>query len=282
MISAIAFIKAKKLSVSLYDIKQRLGITPSDADRTVPASTVTFPDIIAAQLDHEQAATPTSEKTVITRSERKLDILAKNPKVKYYAQHNTCALNIIQQFQHNNEMSFVMSSVAGNGKTFAVSAAIHEMLPWLKSTLSEFHMTVPVMWLTKDNAVLQTRYVAEELFGIKREDLLVVNYENLRSSAGIKEYLKWEVQSLEGIETEVISWRPGRQPALLVCDESHTVGNPNAKITKVLAAYVMTTRKPRLLLTSATVATRATELMLAMLKYEVTEEMILEIRKKIC
>ncbi len=282
MISAIAFIKAKKLSVSLYDIKQRLGLSPIEPDRAVAASTVTFPDIIAAQLDHEQAVLPTAEKTVITRSERKLDILAKNPKVKYYTQHNTCALNIIQQFQHNKEMSFVMSSVAGNGKTFAVSAAIHEMLPWLRSTLSEFHMTVPVMWLTKDNAVLQTQYVASEMFGIKREDLLVVNYENLRSASGIKEYLKWEIQSVEGTETEVISWRPGRQPALLVCDESHTVGNPNAKITKVLAAYVMTTRHPRLLMTSATVATRATELMLAMLKYEITEEQIIDIRTRIC
>ncbi len=282
MISAIAFIKAKKLSVSLYDIKQRLGLSPIEPDRAVAASTVTFPDIIAAQLDHEQAVLPTAEKTVITRSERKLDILAKNPKVKYYTQHNTCALNIIQQFQHNKEMSFVMSSVAGNGKTFAVSAAIHEMLPWLRSTLSEFHMTVPVMWLTKDNAVLQTQYVASEMFGIKREDLLVVNYENLRSASGIKEYLKWEIQSVDGTETEVISWRPGRQPALLVCDESHTVGNPNAKITKVLAAYVMTTRHPRLLMTSATVATRATELMLAMLKYEITEEQIIDIRTRIC
>jgi len=282
MISALAFIKAKKISVSLYDIKQRLGLSPTDADRAIAASTVNYPDIIAAQLDHEQAVIPAVEKTVITRSERKLDILAKNPKVRYYAQHNTCALNIIQQFQHNKEMSFVMSSVAGNGKTFAVSAAIHEMLPWLRSTLSEFHMTVPVMWLTKDNAVLQTQYVAGEMFGIKREDLLVVNYENLRSASGIKEYLKWEIQSVEGIETEVISWRPGRQPALLVCDESHTVGNPNAKITKVLAAYVMTTKHPRLLMTSATVATRATELMLAMLKYEITEEQIIDIRTRIC
>jgi len=282
MISAIAFIKAKKLSVSLYDIKQRLGLSPTEPDRAIAASTVTYPDIIAAQLDHEQAVLPTAEKTVITRSERKLDILAKNPKVKYYAQHNTCALNIVQQFQHNKEMSFVMSSVAGNGKTFAVSAAIHEMLPWLRSTLSEFHMTVPVMWLTKDNAVLQTQYVAGEMFGIKREDLLVVNYENLRSASGIREYLKWEIQSVEGIETEVISWRPGRQPALLVCDESHTVGNPNAKITKVLAAYVMTTKHPRLLMTSATAATRATELMLAMLKYEIIEEQIIDIRTRIC
>jgi len=109
-----------------------------------------------------------------------------------------------------------------------------------------------------------------------------VNYENLRSASGIREYLKWEIQSVEGIETEVISWRPGRQPALLVCDESHTVGNPNAKITKVLAAYVMTTKHPRLLMTSATVATRATELMLAMLKYEITEEQIIDIRTRIC
>ena len=283
MIPASTFIRVKKTSATFADIKSKLGLPIKPGDSNIIASSINYPDILRAQIEHEEVvAKPAEPKKIITRSDHKLDILAKNPKVSYYAQHNTCALNIIQQLQHNGEHSFVMSSVAGNGKTFAVCAAIHTMLPWLKEQAGEFSFVPPVLWLTKKNAVRQTEHVAYELFGIEREDLLVVNYEELRSTAGIKEYLKWDIQTVEGQDTEVISWRPGRAPAMLVCDESHTVGNPKAKITRVLAAYVMTAPKPRLLLTSATTATRGFELMLACLRYEYTEDDIINVRKEIC
>lgn len=283
MINAATFISAKKRSASFADIKSKLGLPILPGDIDIPAAKVNYPDILRAQIEHEEhVAKPVEPKKVVTRSDHKLAILADNPRVTYFAQHNTCALNIIQQLRYNGEMSFVMSSVAGNGKTFAVCAAVYEMLPWLKEQAGEFSFVPPVLWLTKKNAVLQTEHVSHNLFGIPREDLLVVNYEELRSASGIKEYLKWEIQTVEGADQEVISWRPGRAPALLVCDESHTVGNPKAKITRVLAAYVMSSPKPRLLLTSATTATRGCELMLACLRYEYTDDDIINVRKEIC
>lgn len=191
-----------------------------------------------------------------------------SPVLQYVEQEDAAAW-LVEQIVKLKEKAVVLTAGTGEGKTFVLAKFLEQALPTLKLLHDEFSLTPPVMWLTKDAAVLQTEEVLYEMFKFDRNDVIVINYETLRSTEGFTHYTKVEVEEKWGKKFYHYSWRPTAPPVLMIADECHTLMNPDAKITRILAAYRELPGEHYYVGTTATLASKVNELMIPMIGYEI-------------
>lgn len=257
------FLATRRKCKTAKDLCVALGVTPCPGDEHIPASETNFSFFLDRQA--KTVTRHVEEVAKITATgERKLPCLANNPKIKYFGQQNTTALNIIEQLSAPPPCSMAISAQAGQGKTYSAGAALVELVPKFRNSW----MFGPlVIWFTKANAIFQTQEVLYNQFGLKPSEVLVMNYEVLHSMEGKSQYIQEEAIILNGQPKIITKWRPTGTPALMVCDESHTVVNPEASITQKIMAYMMTPYA-RLLCLSATPASKGIDFGVYFIGYE--------------
>jgi superfamily II DNA or RNA helicase len=199
-----------------------------------------------------------------------INALCNNPKVHFIAQQHKAAEYIVDRLLHHGEHCLTLSAIAGHGKTFVLGAVIAELWQWLKlQENADLTFAPTVLWLTKNSLVYQTEKVLYEKFSLSQSDVRVTNYEHLRSADGIMRWIKVTTEetllpSGTVVENKFYSWQPFSHPVLLIADECHTLVNPDAIVTKIVAAF-RKIKNSYYIETTATRATTVNELMLAFL-----------------
>lgn len=179
---------------------------------------------------------------------------------------------MIDEIVNRKTAAILLSSKAGNGKTFVLGHFLTKSLPSLREKLNEFSIAPACLILTKDNVVPQTKDVLFNEFKLPEEDIQILNYEFLRSGEGLLQYVKAEPitrRDIFGNEREVridYKWKPGCIPPLIIADEFQTIVNPAAIITQIIASYRMI-NDTHFIGLSATPCSRPYDLMIPFLNY---------------
>jgi len=125
----------------------------------------------------------------------------------------------------------------GFGKTFTYGQFIRDCYEsgWIAK--NKGFAPYPVVIVTKASIVEQTCRVMEDSFGFKvPEEVLVVNYEALRSSFG-EMFIHEETKVINGEPETTYTWRPFLNPVLLVLDEYHCLKNIGSVQSKICQAF---------------------------------------------
>lgn len=123
----------------------------------------------------------------------------------------------------------------GTGKTYIAGTYLDMVLSsqWLEGkTFSPW----PMLYVTKATVVEQTQRVLELDFGISEREVLVTNYDKLRSTFG-EQFLKEEWIIHEGEEHLVYKWHNNLQPSIVIWDEAHNLKNERSLQSKVQQAF---------------------------------------------
>lgn len=125
----------------------------------------------------------------------------------------------------------LLDSATGTGKTFIICQLIADL--WAEGIFEgKTFSPSPVMVITAASVVPQFRRVAENVFGLKQEHLMVINYEMLRSDWG-QLYVQDETVIRQGEPHIEWKWKPGMNPAFLVFDESHKLKNEDSTQSRI-------------------------------------------------
>lgn len=124
----------------------------------------------------------------------------------------------------------------GDGKTYALGQLIRWLFDcgWIEQHTNSPY---PFIYITKATIVEQTRRDLYYGFGFDCvNDVWVTHYDNLRSSGG--EILVDYVEKVEyGEMVGHWKWRPFIHPLVMVCDECHSLKNPDSQQSKIIQAF---------------------------------------------
>lgn len=129
------------------------------------------------------------------------------------------------------EKSTLLLGGTGTGKTFIVG----EILRQLKDENYLEGKIFKVLYLTPGNCIKQTSEVLKT-FGLTKNDVLVMNYDQLRSNLG-EIFITWKTEVINGAIVKSPYWDIDNAPSLIVCDECQKLKNENSLQTQVMTNF---------------------------------------------
>lgn len=174
-------------------------------------------------------------------------------------QHQENAVKELEEKSSNYQNNLLLIGAAGVGKAYILGSYLKNLIESNEyKTLIENHKAFPLMFLTDDSAVSQTREVLYGEFKIPSKKLLIFGYSKIRSTLGTI-FLKWHKQILStGEEKHFCIWNKDFQPLLIIADECQKLRNPTTLQTKTIDAFLHS-GQGNIILSSATPFTKIDE-----------------------
>lgn len=131
---------------------------------------------------------------------------------------------ILEKFLSEQKYAVLLIGFTGSGKTYIGSAVVQEMI---RQVYHKDHpCLIPYVWITKANAVEQTRRVCflPENFELDERLLWVSNYDQFRSKFG-ELFIECRTVIKLGLPMFKYVWHPLTSPLVYLCDESQSLKN---------------------------------------------------------
>jgi len=154
-------------------------------------------------------------------------------------------------FSNQKQSGQLLIMKVGFGKTFTYFKQVRDLYEsgWIAK--NKMFAPFPVLVVTKASIVEQTIRVAEEQFGFKvPQEVMVINYEALRSSFG-EMFIDEKTVVINGEPQQEYHWRPFLNPVVLILDEYHCLKNTGSSQSKIVQAYNNITTGQKLVISSS-------------------------------
>ena len=210
---------------------------------------------------------------IIAAAELKEDI--KNVKDDWYIQYpkmkcclrqfqidstKPCYQQLFTDFP-NKSKAKLLHGGTGTGKTYVANYQILRAMKenWFL-TVAKATVPWPVFIVTKASVVEQFWRVAKYQFRIPMDQVVVTNYEQLRSSFG-ETYIERQTEVVNGQEVKRFVWIEFMNPVLVIWDECHALKNIGSSQSKIAQGFNnIEHTETRQIFMSATPATRVNDL----------------------
>jgi hypothetical protein len=129
----------------------------------------------------------------------------------------------------------MVEAPTGTGKTYMagrIARAVHDSGWCYGKTYSPF----PIMYVTRASVVEQTARVLKNKFGLGSDEIMVTNYDKLRSTFG-EQFLSEVVEMRDGEPHVSYKWHINVHPIVIFWDEAHALKNPGSLQSKVQSAF---------------------------------------------
>ena len=142
---------------------------------------------------------------------------------------------LLDKIRIKRKRSVYVIAGTGTGKTFIAGAFFARLVE------SKFHVGKtlspwPYVYITKASVVEQTKRVFEKFFGLTENDVLITNYDQLRSSFGSR-FVNFKTIVEHGEDKEAWEWRKGVFPIVVLWDEGHSLKNEGSQQSKIAQSY---------------------------------------------
>lgn len=186
----------------------------------------------------------TSDRIEAPVESTRLDLTEDDKSVQYYTSPlQTAVLRNWQQRAVNavydkliveNKPAVQLISGVGTGKTWMDGNLFRRMIDEKCHLKFGCMSPFPYLYVTRAPVVEQVKRVFTYEFGIKmdREEVIVTNYEQLRSKWGGR-FISFETIIKDGEPDIVIKWNPILIPFLILWDESHSLNNEGSLQSRV-------------------------------------------------
>lgn len=249
---ADSLFKAAKLKISIKSLKTweevfkfldcdleiAKGLCPKDLVLSVKNFSEFFPRYLKL-IENKKIEEPIFDDTEI----KDIKVPSRNPlqKVDLFNFQKSKTYTLFRDIVEEKYLAQYLIAGTGAGKTIMFG----QVLRWLYDTKDFFKDCLgpyKTMVITKANAVDPTEEHLVKKFGLspKKDGLLVLNYEMLRSSYG-KRLLRKDTVYIKGEPQDEWHWHPGMNPKVIIIDEAHSVKNDNATQTLIVRALAKIT-----------------------------------------